>query len=98
MEALFDEVEKGDSRVEKISGEEEEQRHVERVDRSLNEQGNDLKIIVSQHNQQDSNAFCDVKIFNSFGHEEISSHPIVPQPLPATEWRVGSKTNPACRR
>ena len=79
METLFDEAEKGNRRVEEISREEEKQRHVERVDQSLDEQGDDLKIIVSQNDEQDSDAFCDVKIFNSFGHEEVSSALILPR-------------------
>jgi hypothetical protein len=66
IEALFDEVEKRDGCVEEISREEEEQRHVERVDQALDEQGDDFKIIVPQNDEQDSDAFCDVKIFNSF--------------------------------
>jgi hypothetical protein len=54
---------------------------VERVDQSLHEQGDYFEIVVPQYDQQNADAFCNIKIFNSFGHGEISSAPIVPRCL-----------------
>jgi hypothetical protein len=46
----------------------------------MSEQGDGFKIIVPQHHQQNADALCNIEIFYSFGHNEVSSALILPHP------------------
>ncbi len=73
MEAFRGILQERDGGVDEIPRQEEEQWDVEGVNEVIKERGIGFKIIVPQNHQQNANAFCNVKVFDSFRHHDVSS-------------------------
>ena len=67
METLFDEFEKRNGCIQKITRKEKEQRHMEGINHLIGEGRYQRKIIMPHHHQQDADTARNVDVFNSFG-------------------------------
>jgi hypothetical protein len=66
---IFEERYRG---VDEIPGQEKEQRNMEGVNDLVKKGGEGCKVVVTQNYQQNANASCNVKILDSFGHDDVS--------------------------
>ena len=64
--------------VDEIPGQEKEERDMEGINDLMKKWGKACKVVVPQNHQQNANAFCNVKILDSFRHHDVSSVRILP--------------------